>query len=127
MSTDLNKWIGVGRLCRDPELKYIPSGTAICNFSIAVNESWKQDDEWKKKTAFVDINVWGDRGILCSERLKKGDPVLIEGKLTFEQWEKDGQKRSKLSVTAEKTFFLEKKPEAQISPSVGDGEDDVPF
>jgi len=135
----LNRVVLIGNLTRDPELRYIPSGTAICTFGLALNERYKQGDEWKEKPVFVDINVWGKQGENCSEYLGKGRQVCVEGRLNFSQWETDeGQKRSKLDVTADRVVFLGSRGEpagsgggggagARAPMSNTSGEDDVPF
>ncbi len=103
----LNKVILIGNLTRDPELRYTQSGMAIAKFGLAVNERFKQGDEWKEKANFIDIVVWGKQGENCSEYLSKGRQAGIEGRLSYSTWETDdGQKRSKLEVVAEKVIFL---------------------
>jgi len=109
-----NKVILVGHLTRDPELRYIASGTAICSFGIAINEKYKSGDEWKEKVHFVDITVWGKQGENCAQYLNQGSQALIDGKLNYQTWEKDGQKRSKLEVVANNVQFLNSK-EAKAS------------
>ena len=126
----LNRVILIGNLTRDPELRYIPSGTALAKFGLAVNEKFKSGDEWKEKVAFIDITVWGKQAENCSEYLSKGRSVAIDGRLTFSQWETDdGQKRSKLEVTAEKVVFLGGgKGGGDSAPASGaHSDDDVPF
>ncbi len=103
----LNKVILIGNLTRDPELRYIPSGTPVAKFGLAINERFKQGEEWKEKTVFVDITVWGRQAENCSEYLGKGRSVCVEGRLQFSTWETDdGQKRSKLDVVADRVVFL---------------------
>lgn len=104
-----NKVIIMGNLTRDPEVRYIPSGTAVTDLGIAVNERYKDRDanEWKEKSVFVDVTVWGRSAENCAEYLSKGSPVLIEGRLQLDQWENtEGQKRSKLKVVADRVQFL---------------------
>lgn len=105
----LNKVTLVGRLTRDPELKYASTGTAICSFGLAVNEKYKSGDDWKEKVHFVDITVWGKQGENVAQYLNKGSQALIDGKLNYQSWEKDGQKRSKLEVVANNVQFLDAK------------------
>lgn len=103
----MNKVILIGNLTRDPELRYTQSGMAIAKFGLAVNEKFKQGDDWKEKVNFIDIVVWGKQGENCSEYLAKGRQAAIEGRLSYSTWETDdGQKRSKLEVVAEKVVFL---------------------
>lgn len=105
---NFNRVLLGGRLTRDPELRYIPSGAAVCEFAIAVNRQWAgKDGEKKEEVTFVDIVTWGRQAETCSEYLKKGRPVFIEGHLTQDRWETpDGQKRNRMRVTAERVQFL---------------------
>jgi single-strand DNA-binding protein len=101
-----NRVILVGNLTRDPELRYIPSGTAVSEIGLAINERVKRNEQWVEETVFVDVTLWGRTAEVANEYLSKGSPVLIEGRLKLDTWEKDGQKRSKLRVTAEKMQML---------------------
>jgi single-strand DNA-binding protein len=103
---DINIVVLVGRLTRDPELRYSPAGTAIASFGVAVNNRRKVGDEWKDEPCFVDVKVFGRMAETSSEYLAKGRQVAIEGRLTYSKWEKDGQTRSKLEVTANNVQFL---------------------
>lgn len=131
-----NKCILVGNLTRDPELTNTPSGSAICKFGLAVNRKYKQGNEMKEEILFVDITVWGKQGENCAQYLSKGSGALIEGRLHFSSWEKDGQRRSKHDVVAESVQFLGKGGESKASskaPPTGpvesnkEIEEDVPF
>ena len=103
----LNKVLLIGNLTRDPDLKYTPSGMALCKFGLAVNYKYKKDDEWKTDVTFVDITAWGKLEENASKHLSKGRLSCIEGRLSYSQWETDdGQKRSKLEVAAERIVFL---------------------
>jgi single-strand DNA-binding protein len=103
----LNKVTLIGNLTRDPELRYIASGMALAKFGLAMNRKYKAGDEWKEEVTFVDITVWGKQAETCSEYLSKGRQACIDGRLTYSQWETDdGQKRSKLEVTADRVIFL---------------------
>lgn len=98
-----NKVMLAGRLTRDPsEIRYIPSGQAVCDISLAVNDGYGDN----QTVGYYDITVWGKTAENVVAHLSKGSPVFIEGKLRLEQWEKDGQKRSKVSVTALSVQFL---------------------
>jgi single-strand DNA-binding protein len=101
-----NRVILVGNLTRDPELRYIPSGTAVSEIGLAVNDRVKRNDQWVDETTFVDITLWGRTAEVANEYLSKGAPVLIEGRLKLDSWEKDGQKRSKLRVVGERMQML---------------------
>lgn len=104
----LNKVFLMGNLTRDPELRYTPSGTAIASFGIAINRSWSgPDGEKKEEVCYVDINMFGRRAEVINEYFSKGNPIFIEGRLQFQQWEtKDGQKRNTLRVVAEDFQFI---------------------
>jgi single-strand DNA-binding protein len=101
-----NRVILVGNLTRDPELRYIPSGTAVSEIGLAVNDRVKRGEQWVDETTFVDVTMWGRTAEVANEYLSKGAPVLIEGRLKLDTWEKDGQKRSKLRVVCEKMQML---------------------
>ncbi|MEM9353595.1 MAG: single-stranded DNA-binding protein [Planctomycetota bacterium] len=101
-----NRVVLVGNLTRDPELRHIPSGTAVSEIGLAVNDRVKKNNEWVDETTFVDITLWGRTAEVACEYLNKGSNVLIEGRLKLDQWEKDGQKRSKLRVVADKMQML---------------------
>jgi len=128
----LNKVILIGNLTRDPELRYTPSGTALCKFGLAVNEKYKD----KESTVFVNIVAWAKTAELSSEYLSKGRSVCIDGRLSFSSWESEsGEKRSKLEVTADRVVFLGGRGEAPENPgqrqepaqSGPAPDDDVPF
>ncbi len=103
-----NRVILVGNLTRDPELRYIASGTAVTDIGLAVNDRRKNaNGEWVEETTFVDVTLWGRTAEVASEYLSKGSPVLIEGRLKLDTWEdKDGQKRSKLKVVCDRMQML---------------------
>ena len=97
-----NRVILMGNLTRDPELRYIPSGTAVSDISLAVNDRVKRNEQWIDEVTFVDVTLWARDAEIANEYLSKGSPVLIEGKLRQERWEKDGQKHSKIKVVCDK-------------------------
>ena len=101
-----NRVILVGNLTRDPELRYIPSGTAVSDIGLAVNDRIKRGDQWVDEATFVDVTLWGRTAEIANEYLSKGSPVLIEGRLKLDRWEKDGQKHSKLKVVGDKLQML---------------------
>ncbi len=144
----LNKVFLIGNLTRDPEVRYLPSGAAVGDLRLAVNRKYKtQQGEDKEETCFVGVAVWGRQAETCQQYLSKGSPVLIEGRLRYEEWEKDGQKNNRLSVTAERVQFMsspgrggsyggdapgagggERRPASQDSaPSESGDDDDLPF
>lgn len=104
----LNKVFLIGNLTRDPELRYIPSGSAVCSFTIASNRVYKsQTGEKKEEVSFVRVVVWGRMGEICSEYLKKGRSCFVEGRLQSRSWDgPDGQKRSTIEVIALNVQFL---------------------
>jgi len=106
-----NKVILAGNLTRDPELRYTPSGTAIAKFGLAVNRKWKdsQTNEMKEEVTFVDIDAFGRQAETIGQYLKKGRPILIEGRLKLDQWDdkQTQQKRSRLGVVLESFNFLD--------------------
>jgi len=102
-----NRVILVGNLTRDPNVRYTPSGTAVCEIGLAVNERRKnQSGEWVDEVVYVDVTLWGRTAEVAGEYLTKGSPLLIEGRLRMDTWEKDGEKRSKLRVVAERMQML---------------------
>jgi single-strand DNA-binding protein len=102
-----NRVILVGNLTRDPELRYIPSGTAVSEIGLAVNDRRKTaSGEWVEETTFIDVTLWGRQAEVASEYLSKGSSVLIEGRLKLDTWEKDGKKNYKLRVIGEKMQML---------------------
>ena len=103
-----NKVILVGNLTRDPEKKYLPSGVAVADLGLAINESYKnKEGEWVEKPVFVDIVVWDRQAENCAQYLSKGSPLLVEGRLQLDTWETpQGEKRSKVRVRADRVQFL---------------------
>lgn len=149
-----NKVILMGNLTRDPELRYTPKGTAIAKLGIAVNRVWTNEaGEKKEEVTFVDVDVFGRTAENVGQYMRKGRPILIEGRLKLDQWDdkQTGQKKSKMGVVAETVQFLggapgagegggapaaprAARPAAATAPAAepveGDGppeSDDVPF
>ena len=104
----INKAIIVGRLGRDPELRYTPDGTAVANFSVATSEEWKDKNsgEKKERTEWHRIVAWRRLGEICGEYLSKGRQVYIEGKLQTRNWEQDGVTRYMTEIVATDVQFL---------------------
>lgn len=100
----------IGRITRDPELRFTGKGQAVCRLDLAVNRRYKDAaGEWKEETSFIPVVVWRETAQRCSERLKKGSPVYVEGRLRSRNWEtKDGQKRTSIEVDSRSIQFLEK-------------------
>jgi single-strand DNA-binding protein len=101
-----NRVILVGNLVRTPELRYLDSGTAVCDAAIAVNERVKKGEDYVEETSFVDLTIWGKNAENACEYLEKGSSVLIEGRLKQERWEKDGQKNSRIKIVVDRVQFL---------------------
>jgi len=127
----MNRVYLLGNLTRDPELRQLPSGTAVAEFGLAVSERYKnKSGEDAESTCFVDIVVWERQAENCAKYLNKGSSVMVEGKLQFDSWEKDGQKRSKLRVRADNVQFLGKPRKADESAApaaVNDDDGPPPF
>ena len=103
----LNRVILVGNITRDPELRHIPSGLAVTEIGLAVNDRRKtQSGEWVDETSFIDVTIWGRQAELVCEHKAKGSPILVEGRLKQDTWEQEGQKRSKLKVICEKMILM---------------------
>jgi single-strand DNA-binding protein len=108
MAGSINRVILVGNLTADPELRALPSGTSVCQLRIAVNDRIKDrsSGEWTDYANYFDVSVFGAAGENCARFLAKGRQVAIDGRLRYRQWEKDGQKRSKVEVVAESVQFI---------------------
>ena len=124
MAASVNRVFLMGNLTRDPELRYVPSGTAVANFTVAVNRVYAtQTGEKKEEVTFVRIVVWGRRAEVCGEYLSKGSPVFVEGRLRTRSWRTpDGQNRSTIEVIANNVQFLSSagralKKEADVTKS----------
>ena len=134
----------VGRLTRDPEVRYTAKGQAVARLDLAVNRRYKDGSgEWKDEATFVPVTVWREAAERCRERLKKGSPIYVEGRLKSTSWEtKDGQKRSGLEVEAFRLQFLartdeegapaasDESPALQPAGSVADSatsDEEIPF
>ncbi len=146
-----NKVILVGNLTRDPQMSYLPSQTPVVEIGLAVNRRWRgQDGQQREETCFVDCRAYGKQAETLNQYMRKGQPILIEGRLQLDTWEgKDGQKRSKHRVVIERFQFLgapaphsapapskepapqeteaEERPEPQPDPYEGGEKDDIPF
>jgi len=108
--SNLNKVLLMGRLARDPELRVNSTGISVCKFSIAVNRKFKgQNGEVKEETCFVDIDAFGKQAEVIHKYLVKSRSIFVEGRLKLDQWESEGQKRSKLGVVLENFQFVDSK------------------
>jgi single-strand DNA-binding protein len=123
----LNKVLVIGRLTRDPDLRYIADGTAVCGFRLAVNRRYRlpSSDTWKDDTTYIDVVTWRKLAERLGETLHKGSPVQVEGRLQSRTWENEAkQKRSTIEIVADRVQNLERttvKSEEEGEP-VEDGE-----
>jgi single-strand DNA-binding protein len=145
MAANINRVVLVGNLTRDPEMKHLPSGTALCSLRIAVNTRRKDESgQWTDKPNYFDVSVWGNQGESCGQYLSKGRPVAIDGRLEWREWEaKDGGgKRESVEIVADSVQFLGSRGDAdgggnQFVPAGAGSEstadfpastdDDIPF
>lgn len=123
----LNSILIEGNLTRDPEMKYINSGTALTQFSIGVNKSFKQGDDWKTEVSYFDVQAWGKLAEICAQHLKKGRGVRISGELKQNRWDDaEGKPKSRVFIVAEHVEF---KPEklSELKAAVSMDDDNIPF
>ena len=145
MAANINRVVLVGNLTRDPEMRHLPSGTALCSLRIAVNTRRKDESgQWTDKPNYFDVSVWGNQGESCAQYLAKGRPVAIDGRLEWREWEaSDGSgKRQAVEIVADNVQFLGSRGDspdggtyvpsgaqagaaADFPPSASD--DDIPF
>ncbi len=113
---NFNRVILLGNLTRDPQLRYLPNNTAVCEFGLAVNRRWRDaDGNMREETCFVDVSAFGRQAETINQYMSKGRPILIEGRLKFDSWTaQDGSRRSKLSVVAERFQFVG--PRGEVAP-----------
>ena len=122
-----NRVILMGNLTRDPELRYTPNGSAVASFGIAVNRRYKVDNEKREETSFFDIVFFGKPAEIIAEYMKKGRPLLVEGRLQQRRWETDeGQKRSKVEIVGENFQFMGGRDQDNTRPAASGGTDDPP-
>jgi single-strand DNA-binding protein len=140
MAKGLNKVLLIGHVGKDPELSYIPSGAAVCKFTLATNESYKGDDgNLVEKTEWHNITAWRKLAEICSTYLKKGSKVYLEGKIQTDTYEKDGKKNYFTKIVISDMVMLDSKSssgengtsdikheEARVSDSPA-SDDDLPF
>lgn len=128
-----NKVVLLGNLTRDVDLRYIPSGMAVANVGIAINDRRKKGEEWIDEVSFIDLTLWGRQAEVASEYTQKGSQVLIEGRLKTESWETEGVKKSKVGVVVEKLQLLGSKgskpktDDTPVASTVEPGTEEVPF
>lgn len=116
MARSINKAIIVGNLTRDPEMRYIPSGQAVTTFGVATNRRWTTSEgEAREDAEFHDVVAWGKLAEICSQLLRKGRKVYIEGRLQTRSWEgKDGVTRRRTEIVASDMVILDKRPEGLV-------------
>lgn len=103
----VNRITLLGRLGKDPELKYTPSSVALCTFSIATSEKFKgKDGAMQEVTQWHNVKVWGKLGEICNQFLSKGREVYLEGSVIYEKWDKDGETRTSTTIKASKVDFI---------------------
>lgn len=123
---NVNQFFGIGHLTRDPDLKELPGGNSrVATFRLAINRSFKKDNEWVDKPTFVDCDAWNQRADYVMSRLQKGTEVYIRGRLETDEWERDGERRSKLKI-----YVLEvqaSKGRKEKTPSTSSTGIEVPF
>ena len=142
---NLNKVLLLGNVTRDPEVRYTPKGSAVCDLGVAVNRTYTTDSgEKREEVTFVDVTLWGRTAEVASEYLKKGRPVFIEGRLQMDTWDdkQTGQKRTRLRVVADNMQLLGGRPPGATdatgesrqgsappkkSPPSEPDEDEIPF
>ena len=118
-----NRVILAGNLTRDPELRFTNNGIPVCEFGLAVNERRGKGADATEKVNFFDVTAWRDLGETIANYKKKGDPILVEGRLQFRQWDaQDGSKRSKVDITADNVQFLGGRSEGGDGASNGGGQ-----
>jgi single-strand DNA-binding protein len=155
-ATNINRVVLTGNLTRDPELRHLSSGTAVCSLRIAVNTRRKgQSGEWEDKANFFDITVWGAQGENVAQYCAKGRPIAVDGRLEYREWEdkETGAKRNAVQIVADSVQFLGSRdeggngnggrfsPQSDVPADTGDfqpagagtggggsaGDDDIPF
>ena len=140
MAKGLNKVMLIGHLGKDPEMSYTPNGIAVCKFTLATNDSYKGDnDQWVERTEWHNITVWRKLAETCSQYLKKGSKIYMEGKIQTDTYEKDGKKNYFTKIVMNEMMMLDKKEGGPVmsEPSNGksnpevvsdkNSEEDLPF
>ena len=125
----LNKVCIIGNCGRDPEVRVTTGGESVCNFSVAVNESWKGKDGTKQeRTEWFTVDCWGKLAELCGQYVHKGDRVYVEGSLRTDEYEKDGVKKQRVKIVARQVLFLTPKSGgSSMAAPAGQDEGGVPF
>ncbi len=116
----------MGNLTRDPEMKYIPSGKAVCSLSIANNRVYTKNSEKVTEVSYFDVEVWGLAAENCAKYLTKGSGIIVEGRLRQDRWEKDGKTQSRVRITANAVHFLPRKQSDNTAPHGAPSPDNRP-
>src|SRR5208283_822542 len=114
----------MGNLTRDPEIKYVSSGKAVCSLSIANNRVYTKNGEKVTEVSYFDVEVWGAAAENCAKYLLKGSGIIVEGRLRQDRWEKDGKTQSRVRITANAIHFLPKKQNSTTKPEPAASGDD---
>lgn len=130
----MNKVILIGHVGKNPEWKILQSGTEVASFSLATTERWNSNGEKKEETSWHNIVFWGKQAELCKKYVFKGSKIMVEGRIKYETYEKDGEKKYVTKITGERLEFLSRKDQNDQSNQGGneydqsiDSEDDIPF
>ncbi len=127
--SDVNRITLSGRLVADPELKYLPSGTAVTNLRLASNRTYTSNGERREEALFVDVEVYGKSAEAVAQHKAKGAFLIVDGRLRQNTWERDGQRYSRLAVLADQVSFgpNTKGAAGATPPAESDDKDDLPF
>ncbi len=131
----MNKVILIGYVGKNPECKTLQSGAEVASFSLATTEKWTSNGEKKEETSWHNIVFWGKQAELCKKYVFKGSKIMVEGRIKYEVYEKDGEKKYATKITGERIEFLSKKEQGDQSHSENDeysqvpphDDDDIPF
>ena len=122
MAAGYNKVMLLGNLTRDVELRHTSGNQPVANIGLAVSRRWRsQEGEMREETTFVDCEAWGKTAETLSKYVSKGRPLFVEGRLKLDQWEKEGQKHSKIKVVIEDFRFVDSKPGGEGGGGGGGG------
>ena len=117
MASDINSVVLVGRLTRDAEMRYLPSGSAVASFSVALSRNKKDGDQWVEESHFFDVSYFGKGAEAVKPYLTKGKQIAIQGSLRQDRWEKDGQHFSKVKIVADSVELLGSRSDARSDSS----------
>lgn len=118
----------IGRVGRDAEVRHTPDGGTVISFSLATSERWTDSKgEKKERTTWHQVEYWNDKAKAIAEYITKGRELAVEGSIRIDEWEKDGEKKSKAKIRARRMHFIGGKPQADGAAPQGGNDDDVPF